>query len=392
MSFGLLLPSALLALAALLVPLLVHLVRQTEQKRISFAAWRWLVARAQPQRRLRFNEWLLLLLRLLLLALLALWLAQPVLHGRPDMRPWLVVHPAIDHTRVPAAASQDEQRRWLAPGFPTLDQPPPRDTSSIGSLLRELDAALPAGVAVRIAVPEQFDATDTQRAVLGRTIEWIPIAGTSSLERNQALAAVRVVAYADDTHRAALPYLRAAAKAWNSNPSSSAHANGLREIESVADIRSGDRQLVWLASAGLPARQRLWVQQGGVVLLADDAVATALDWSDAQVAWRGADGTPLALRMAEGKGAWIRMLVPFQPQSLPTLLEPTFPDALQLLLESNPPIAKRTWAESYSPIHAKTAPVPSPPRPIGAGLALLIAVLFAIERWLATAPRRWVAP
>ena len=85
------------------------------------------------------------------------------------------------------------------------------------------------------------------------------------------------------------------------------------------------------------------------------------------------------------------MLVPFEPQSLPALLEPAFPDALQALLESRRFIAKRTWAESYSPIQANMAPLPPAPRPIGALLALLIAVLFGMERWLATAPRRLVA-
>ena len=64
MSIGLLLPSALLALLALAIPLLLHLIRQNEQTRIEFAALRWLVARAQPRRRPRFNEWLLLALRL----------------------------------------------------------------------------------------------------------------------------------------------------------------------------------------------------------------------------------------------------------------------------------------------------------------------------------------
>ncbi|MEO6226651.1 MAG: BatA domain-containing protein [Thermomonas sp.] len=391
MNIGLLLPSAVLALAALLVPLLVHLVRQTEQKRIQFAALRWLVARAQPQRRPRFNEWLLLLLRLLLLALLALWLAQPVLHGRPDMRPWLVVHPAINLARVPASASHDEQRHWLAPGFPTLEQPPPRDTTSIASLLRELDTTLPAGVAVRVLVPEQFDATDAQRAVLGRAIEWIPIRGTSSLARNHTPTPLHVVAYADDMQRTVLPYLHAAAKAWNSNASPTPPANTLREIEGINEISTGDTQLLWLASAGVPTQQHNWVQRGGVILLAEDTVSTSLDWHGAQVAWRSADGTPLALRMADGKGAWVRMLVPFDPQSLPALLEPTFPDALQALLESTPPTAQRAWAEGYAPINATIASVPQAPRPLGALLALLITLLFGIERWLATAPRRLVA-
>lgn len=391
MSFALLLPSALLTLAALLVPLLVHLVRQTDQKRISFAALRWLVARAQPRRRPRFNEWLLLFLRLLLLALLALWLAQPVLRGRPDMRPWLVVHPGINLARVPAPASPDEQRHWLAPGFPRLEQAPPRDKTSIASLLREMDATLPVGVALKVVVPERFDATDAQRPALGRNVQWISVAGTSSFDQRQAPTSLHVVAYADVTHRVALPYLRAAAKAWESNASASLAANRFREIGNINEVGAGDTQLLLLASDPLPVQQRQWVQQGGVILLADDTAVASLDWHGAEVSWRSADGAPVALRKPDGKGAWIRMLVPFEPQSLPALLEPAFPDALQALLESRRFIAKRTWAESYSPIQANMAPLPPAPRPIGALLALLIAALFGIERWLATARRRLVA-
>lgn len=391
MSIGLLLPSALLALAALLVPLLVHLVRQSEHKRIQFAALRWLVARAQPQRRPRFNEWLLLLLRLLLLALLALWLAQPVLHGQPDTRPWLVVHPSLALARVPPASARDEQRRWLTSGFPPVTQPAPAATSSIASLLRELDATLPAGVALRVVVPEQFDATDAERAVLGRAIEWTPVAGTSAFNPAIPATPIHAAAYFDATHRGALPYFRAAAKAWNSDTARSPAANVLREINGPDALRSEDTQLLWLASTVAPKKLRPWVRNGGVILLAQDSPDPDRDWTDAAVAWRGSDGTPLALRKADGKGAWVRMLVPLDPQSAPALLEPTFPDALQALLEPAALIAMRAWAEAYEPVHADIAAPQQPPRPLGTLLALLIALLFGIERWLATAPRRSMA-
>ncbi len=81
MSFGLLLPAGLAALFALLLPLLLHLHRRTEQQPAMFAALRWLQGRQRPQRRIRFEEWPLLALRLLLLAALALLVAQPVLYG-----------------------------------------------------------------------------------------------------------------------------------------------------------------------------------------------------------------------------------------------------------------------------------------------------------------------
>ena len=391
MNIGLLLPSALLALAALLLPLLVHLVRQTEQTRIAFAAMRWLGARAQPRRRPRFNEWLLLLVRLLLLALLALWLAQPVLLDREDARPWLVVHPAIDLARMPPAASADEQRHWLAPGFPPLEQPPPATSASIGSLLRELDARLPAKAPLRVVVPERFDATDAQRPRLGRAVTWIPIAGTSSFNAiHTAPLRLQVAVVSDGAHRPALRYLHAAATAWASQAKPPAPADELDDIRPTAPLPGTTTHLLWLSTSAVPALHRQWVRNGGVLLLPHDSATSDLDWQDAEIAWRSHDGHPLALRVADGKGAWIRMLVPFEPQSLPELLEPGFPEALRTLLAPTP-IAERAWATSYTPIRGERIAYARTPEPLGPWLALLIALLFGVERWLATAARRMVA-
>ena len=388
MNIGLLLPSALLALAALLLPLLVHLVRQTEQTRISFAAMRWLVPRAQPRRRPRFNEWLLLLARLLLLALLALWLAQPVLLDRADARPWLAVHPAIDPARVPPAASADEQRRWLAPGFPPLEQTPPATGASIGSLLRELDANLPPTAPLRVVLPERFDATDAHRPRLGRAVSWMQIEGTSSFEASIATPPrLQVAVVSDDAHRQALRYLHAAAKAWASEAKSTAPADELSDIAATAPLTSATTHLLWLSASAVPDQHRQRVRNGGVLLLAHDSPTFDLDWQDAEIAWRGHDGRPLALRLADGKGAWIRMLVPFEPQSLPVLLEPEFPDALRTVLAPTP-IAERAWATSYTPIRGERFAYARTPEPLGPWLALLIALLFGAERWLATAARR----
>lgn len=391
MSISLLLPTALLALAALLLPLLVHLVRQTEQTRIAFAAMRWLVARAQPRRRPRFNEWLLLLVRLLLLALLALWLAQPVLLERSDERPWLVVHPSIDPARLPPTASPDEQRHWLAPGFPPLEQPAPPTDASIGSLLRELDASLAPKAPLRVVVPERFDATDAQRPLLERAVTWIPSEGTSSFKASVARPPRLHVAVASDgAHRAALRYLRAAATAWAGAPQTTSPIDELHVTATGNAPATATTHLLWLSNTVVPALHRRWVRGGGVALLAYDS-PTDLDWKDAEIAWRSNDGRPLALRRPDGKGAWIRMLVPFDTQSLPDLLEPDFPEALRTLL-SSAPVAARTWATSYSPILGEHATFARTPEPLGPLLALLVALLFGVERWLATAARGVVAP
>jgi len=91
MNAALLLPMALAALAALALPLLIHLARRSEQRPTVFAALRWLREKPRPRSRLRFDEWPLLLLRLLLLAALALLLAKPVLYGAQPRTAWLAV-------------------------------------------------------------------------------------------------------------------------------------------------------------------------------------------------------------------------------------------------------------------------------------------------------------
>ena len=62
MTLALLAPLGLAALAALALPLLIHLVRRLQLVDTEFAALRWISPRAQPRRRLRFERpWLLLL-------------------------------------------------------------------------------------------------------------------------------------------------------------------------------------------------------------------------------------------------------------------------------------------------------------------------------------------
>jgi hypothetical protein len=95
-SISLLLPSALAALAALLLPLIIHLSRRSEQRVTDFAALRWLSIKLRPRRKIIFQEKLLLLLRLLLLIALALFLAKPVSFHTPAAKHWVLVVPGVD--------------------------------------------------------------------------------------------------------------------------------------------------------------------------------------------------------------------------------------------------------------------------------------------------------
>ena len=94
---ALLLPAALVALIALVIPLALHLARHSEARPTDFAALEWLREKPRPKSRLRFDEWPLLALRLLLITGIALWLARPVLPGSADLTPVVAAVPSVDH-------------------------------------------------------------------------------------------------------------------------------------------------------------------------------------------------------------------------------------------------------------------------------------------------------
>ncbi|WP_323846014.1 BatA domain-containing protein [Microbulbifer magnicolonia] len=95
-------PLWLWLLGALAIPLLIHLLRRSNPREITFAAAHWLQQKPQQnwQRLFLRDKWLLLL-RLLLIALLALLLAQPLLFraAQPDSG-ILLVDPRIERAEL----------------------------------------------------------------------------------------------------------------------------------------------------------------------------------------------------------------------------------------------------------------------------------------------------
>ena len=387
MSLGLLLPMALAALAALALPLLVHLVRRTEDRPVLFAALRWLRPADQPRQRRRFDEWLLLALRLLLLALLALWLAQPVLHGHRDLRPWLLVVPGADAARAPVLP--DAERRWLAPGLPPLDDPMPRDEASLASLLRDADASIPPDAPITVLVPERIVRTDAQRPRLTRTVEWIVTPG-----RQSAIAATpapwRIAVRHDGAHAAALPYLRAVAAAWEAEAKQARHAPPALDIaETTAPVPAQASHAIWLSTAPVPESLIAWTRDGGQLLLAHDTPPPdpgAAAWMDA---WHADDATPLAQASPLGRGRLLRLLAPLQPASLPLLLDGDFPRQFAQLLSPMEPQPTHALAADWMPL-AGAAAATAAPLPLQPWLALVLALVFAMERIVAMRAGRQV--
>jgi hypothetical protein len=388
MNLALLLPMALAALAALALPLLIHLARRSEQRPTDFAALRWLRQKARPRHRIRFDEWPLLLARLLLLALIALWLAKPVLFGSASDAAWIVVAPGVDASRLRAAIGDNNaERRWLAPGFPALDQAPPTAKIPIASLLRQLDAELPASAKLTVLVPQRLSGADAQRPLLSRTVEWRVLPGAMATGEPPRIAPPALsVRYAAD-RESAVRYFRAAAAAWLPPASATAATNGFSAAPVTQPLPADGRALVWLAPGPLPVSVRQWIERGGTALLdAETPAGTAMT-----VRWRDAQGAPLVEGAALGRGRVLRFTRPLRPSDMPSLLEADFPQRLRVLLEPALPAPSRVAASDYAPLTGG-APYPLPPRDLQAWLALLIALVLLVERWLASRTNRAVAP
>ena len=396
MNLVLLLPLGLAALAAWLVPLLIHLRRRSEQHRTDFAALRWLPSRAHPRSRLRFEEWPLLLVRLLLLAALALLLAKPVLFGGPHAKGWLVVSPSVDRTAIPAE-SDGVERRWLATGFPAITEAAPPSSQPIGSLLRELDATLPADTRITVLVPGQLDGADAERPELHRSVDWqvvdrIAAAGKPPMARQPKPRPPLVVRH-DDNHADATRYFRAAALAWQA---ASPTAGTARKPTSVdigpigKSLPTTATPLVWLASGPLPGPLLEWIADGGTALVAVE-VALPQNAANPVPLWRDEQGNVLAQGLPHGRGRVLQLMKPLTPDAMPLLLDASFPERLWSVFAPVPPAPSRVAARDYAPTTGARA-WPEQPTDLQPWLLLLIAALFLVERWIATGRRGALTP
>jgi len=383
MSIALLAPFGLAALAALALPLLIHLVRRLELTTTDFAALRWIGERMRPQRRLRFERPWLLLLRLALLAVLTLLLARPVWQGdAPLVRPWIVVTPGIALADARAVAGAvDAEWHWLAPRFPHLDEAVAAADIPLASLLRELDAQLPESVQLTVIAPEQLGGLDGERPRLSRAVDWRIAPGRTAEAALASVDRIRIaVRYASDAE-ASLRYLRAAVAAWNQGEP------GRYELDVqpvAAPIAAATNWLVWLAPSA-PALTR-WLDHGGVALVSNAADANG------EPLWRDAAGRVLAKVAVNGNGRMITLPGALTPAELPLLLDAEFPDRLRVAFGGGSPAPTHASASTMHPrveaeVSATSTRSSASAHSLDAWLALLIAALFLCERFVATRRR-----
>ncbi|MDH1194109.1 BatA domain-containing protein [Stenotrophomonas sp. GD03958] len=367
----LLFPLGLASLAAGLLPLLIHLARRHPYTPLDFAALRWLRAQIRPRQRIRFDDWPLLLVRLLLLAALAILLARPALTGpAPAPIAWTVVAPGLDATALRGTAEAGNWH-WLAPGFPAIDQVPPASTASLPSLLRELDAQLPAGTALTVHVPDPLPDLDGARLQLSREVQWRP--QPMPVAAQPGAAAMPRLRVHSDAPAAAQRWLNAVQRAWGlPSPLAPLPTDALPERGEIG---------VWSRSDALPANWQAWLRDGGRVMTAGKPAASA------SILLRDAEGTPLLWQQRIGHGYLLSLPGDWNAASNAALRDPRLPRALLLTLQ--PPTAPRLGdAHDQAPQRAALPAATPPLREPTPWLLLAIVLLFALERWMASSACR----
>lgn len=380
MSFGLLAPFGLAALAALAVPILIHLVRRLELVRVEFAALRWLNERIRAQRRRRFERPWLLLLRLLLLSLLALLLARPVWFEKVvGVRAWVAAVPGVSLGEVMGIPHEGAvERRWLAPGFPRIEEPPPRGTLPITSLLRELDAQLAPEAALSVVLPETLQGMDGERPQLARHVDWHLVAGEMPAAAIESTRRVNVAVRYRAEEESSLGYLRAITQVWNHN----APGRYRLDIEPLdVPIPETSDWVIWLA----PSRPALlhWFERGGVALLsnADDAGGVPL--------WRDRSGRVVARMNQRNGGRLIALAGAMLPSELSIFVDADFPERLLRALDGSAPAPSAADASVLQSVGgtdptSTSKSMSQMPRPLDSWLIALIAIVFLGERLLAS--------
>jgi hypothetical protein len=163
-------PLGLVALTALLVPAAIHLWR-FPQRTVRLGSLKFLEAVARPQlNQWRWRERWLLALRLLLMALLALLLAQPEWRRIPS-KPVRWALRAKDATLTGAAKA--EWDALAAKGYEAHSLV----GDDVWSALRESDARVATGSSFVVFTPRKLTALNGERPALAHaTVQWVGVA------------------------------------------------------------------------------------------------------------------------------------------------------------------------------------------------------------------------
>jgi len=183
-------PIWLYAIAGIIIPVLIHLWNVHPGKTLPVGSIALLRESGQRQsRRIRLTDWLLLLLRCLLITVLALLLAKPVWQQRPSGKEkgWVLMPPAgiaATYRHFQPLADSLLQAgysfHYLQPGFPeaalntALQQAPDSlgDTASYWALAAALKAQRPPNRALYLFTPAYLYRFRGPRPVIDTGLHW----------------------------------------------------------------------------------------------------------------------------------------------------------------------------------------------------------------------------
>lgn len=181
---NLLQPAYLWALAAMAVPLAIHLLSRKEGRVIRIGSLRHI--RETPTRQfrsIRLNEYLLLALRMITLALLVLFLAGWYMTDLNDRDKWLVIEPGLENRSelIPLFDSLESSgyaQVWLLPGFPARAERVRPVELDYAARLNELQT-LPVAEAVVVAT-NRVGGFRGPKESLPENVRWIDVPPSSS--------------------------------------------------------------------------------------------------------------------------------------------------------------------------------------------------------------------
>lgn len=373
-------PMALWALTAMAIPIAIHLFSHYRGKKQPFAAVRFIpTAPAEQLRDIRLTERLLLLVRCLLLALLALLLAQPQWAATPlgDARSVLLSPRAFANAGRSAiqqaqaiAAQQQTQARWLATDFPLLnDQPTPPVTSPAWSLLAELQNDIDPNTELTVLVADDPAETLWRKPDFIHSIDWQTVADSAPPAPAPMPVAIAASGqrFEDERHvRAALNALQTAG------------------YVTVLDDPADARLIITLDDAPCPANERSWrlcdsngAQAATSVHHFDQqpfdilAVASVSD----HALLEDAAGNALAFALRDNKQ--LIFASRFHPDHASIVGSRYFPDLLKLFIDAVPAARNSNAATGEQTIQVTNTSSILP------WLALIAMLLWLLERWMA---------
>ncbi len=254
---------------------------------------------------------------------------------------------------------------WLAPGF-AIDQAPPASSASLPSLLRELDAQLPAGTALTVHVPDPLPGLDGARLQLSRDVQWHAADAGHTAADCSGIAAAARARRASATAQHWLNALRRAGRQpllGGCRPNAARSACGAAAMHCRRTGRRGCATAVVSSppASPLPTPASCCATRRAHRCCGNNASATAICW---------------------------RCRATGIPRATP-LRDPKLPRALLLALQ--PPTAPRLGDARDQPQRAALPAATPPLREPTPWLLLAIVLLFALERWMASARRRMAA-